>query len=150
MSQRLRCMDHDVFASIHASVHPSIHPSIHPWRLTFLFAGSTLQGVASWQSSEILQDEMGDWKVRILRGDLEPGVSEIKSPSESGGGFWWFINRKQTGVNFILTLEPPVPHIFGFLFFYEHIKYHILNMVKIKCDINQQDLKRVDLHFVKS
>ena len=27
---------------------------------------------------------------------------------------------------------------------------HILNMVKIKCDINQQDLKRVDLHFVKS
>ena len=34
--------------------------------------------------------------------------------------------------------------------FYEHIKYHILNMLKIKCDINQQDLKRVDLHFVKS
>ena len=26
----------------------------------------------------------------------------------------------------------------------------ILNMLKIKCDINQQDLKRVDLHFVKS
>ena len=23
-------------------------------------------------------------------------------------------------------------------------------MLKIKCDINQQDLKRVDLHFVKS
>ena len=34
--------------------------------------------------------------------------------------------------------------------FYSHIKYHVLNMVKIKCDINQQDLKRVDLHFVKS
>ena len=33
---------------------------------------------------------------------------------------------------------------------YSHIKYHILNMLKIKCDINQQDLKRVDLHFVKS
>ena len=31
--------------------------------------------------------------------------------------------------------------------FYKHIKYHILNMLKIKCDINQQDLKRVDLHF---
>ena len=28
--------------------------------------------------------------------------------------------------------------------------YHILNMLKIKCDINQQDLKRVDLRFVKS
>ena len=30
------------------------------------------------------------------------------------------------------------------------IKYHNLNMLKIKCDINQQDLKKVDLHFVKS
>ena len=36
------------------------------------------------------------------------------------------------------------------LIFYQPIKYHILNMLKIKCDINQQDLKRVDLHFVKS
>ena len=26
--------------------------------------------------------------------------------------------------------------------FYQHIKYHILNMLKIKCDINQQDLKK--------
>ena len=34
--------------------------------------------------------------------------------------------------------------------FYQHIKYHILGMLKIKCDINQQDLKTVDLHFVKS
>ena len=34
--------------------------------------------------------------------------------------------------------------------FYQHIKYHILNMLKIKCDINQQDLKRNDLHCVKS
>ena len=37
-----------------------------------------------------------------------------------------------------------------FLIFYYHIKYHILNMLKIKCDINQQDLKRIDLLFVKS
>ena len=34
--------------------------------------------------------------------------------------------------------------------FYWHIKYQILIMLKIKCDINQQDLKRVYLHFVKS
>ena len=27
---------------------------------------------------------------------------------------------------------------------------HVLNMLKIKCDINQEDLKRIDLHFVKS
>ena len=40
-------------------------------------------------------------------------------------------------------------YILVFIFYY-NIKYHILNMLKIKCDINQQDLKRVDLHFVKS
>ena len=34
--------------------------------------------------------------------------------------------------------------------FYWYIKYQILKMLKIKCDINQQDLKRVDLHFLKS
>ena len=34
--------------------------------------------------------------------------------------------------------------------FYQHIKYNLLNMLKIKCDINQQYLKTVDLHFVKS
>ena len=33
---------------------------------------------------------------------------------------------------------------------YWHIVYHVLNMLKIKCDINQQDLKRVELHFLKS
>ena len=33
--------------------------------------------------------------------------------------------------------------------FYKHIKYHLLNMLKINCDINQQYLKTVDLHFVK-
>ena len=37
-----------------------------------------------------------------------------------------------------------------FSFFYQHIKYHILNMVSIELNINQQYLKRVDLHFVKS
>ena len=29
-------------------------------------------------------------------------------------------------------------------------KYHLLNMLKIKYDINQQYVKTVDLHFVKS
>ena len=32
--------------------------------------------------------------------------------------------------------------------FYTHIKNHI-NMLKIKCDINLQEVKRVDLHSVK-
>ena len=34
--------------------------------------------------------------------------------------------------------------------FYWHIKYHVLNMWKRKCDINLQDLKRAELYFVKS
>ena len=34
-----------------------------------------------------------------------------------------------------------------FSFFYQD---NILNMLNIKCDINQQDLKIVDLYFVKS
>ena len=33
---------------------------------------------------------------------------------------------------------------------YSHIKYHLLNMLKIKCDINQQYWETVVLHFVKS
>ena len=39
------------------------------------------------------------------------------------------------------------------LIFYQHIKYHLsnmLNMLKIQFYINQQYLKTVDLHFVKS
>ena len=34
--------------------------------------------------------------------------------------------------------------------FYYHIRHHLLNMLKIKCDIYQQYLKTVDLYFVKS
>ena len=46
--------------------------------------------------------------------------------------------------------KPPVPIIFVFNIFYKNIAYPLLNMVKIKRDTNQQDLKIVDLHFVKS
>ena len=35
------------------------------------------------------------------------------------------------------------------LSFYKHIMYHLLNMLKIKCDINQQYLKAADLYIVK-
>ena len=38
----------------------------------------------------------------------------------------------------------------SFYHFYYHIKHYLLNMLKIKCGINQQDLKRVDRHLVKS
>ena len=55
-----------------------------------------------------------------------------------------FIN---TPTNNPLTASATYTWVF---IFYYHIRYHILNMFKIKCDINQQDLKRVDLQFVKS
>ena len=38
----------------------------------------------------------------------------------------------------------------GVFIFDYYIMYHLLNTLKIKCDINQQYLKTVDLHFVKS
>ena len=37
-----------------------------------------------------------------------------------------------------------------FFISYQHNKYHLLHMLKIKSDINQQGLKKIDLHFVKS
>ena len=46
-------------------------------------------------------------------------------------------------------LSAGAAYIRVFIFYY-HIKYHILNMLKINCDIKQQNLKSVDLHFVKS
>ena len=52
-------------------------------------------------------------------------------------------------MNPLNPLTAGAAYIWVFIF-YKHIKYHILNMLKIKCDINQQDLKRVALHFVKS
>ena len=45
----------------------------------------------------------------------------------------------------ISPLTAGVAYIRVFIF-YNHIKYHILNMLKIKCDINLQDFKTVDLH----
>ena len=40
--------------------------------------------------------------------------------------------------------------MFVFYIFYQHIAYQLLNMLKIQSDIIQQNLKIVDLHFVKS
>ena len=46
-------------------------------------------------------------------------------------------------------LTASAAYILVFIFYYP-IKYHLLNMLKIKCDSNQQYLKTDDLHFVKS
>ena len=49
-------------------------------------------------------------------------------------------------VLYILCINPSTA---GAAYIRVFIKYHILNMLKIKCDFNQQDLKRVYLHSVK-
>ena len=51
--------------------------------------------------------------------------------------------------SYVNPLTAGAAYIWVFIF-YQHSKYHLLNVLKINCDINQQDLKRVDLHFVKS
>ena len=66
--------------------------------------------------------------------------------NEASRKMWTERFFKQHGVS---PLTAGAAYIQVFIF-YQHIKYHILNMLKIKCDINQQDLKIVDLHFVKS
>ena len=43
-------------------------------------------------------------------------------------------NKVTTHINFA-TLLAPVPNMLDFSFFHYHIRYHILNMLKIKCDI---------------
>ena len=50
----------------------------------------------------------------------------------------------------VLTLYPSISIKFGGFLFYWNIKYQLLNMLKIKRDINQQAFKITDLHFVKS
>ena len=61
-------------------------------------------------------------------------------------------NRKKGVVQVCGTLThvPAGAAYIRVFIFYQHIKYHLLDMLKIKCDINQQYLKTVDLHFVKS
>ena len=49
----------------------------------------------------------------------------------------------------INPLTAGVAYIWIYIFYW-HIKYHLLNMLKIKYDINQQYLKTVALHFFKS
>ena len=61
----------------------------------------------------------------------------------------WYRKCKKVAQIFIDPLTAGAVHI-RFLHFYQHIAYQLLNPLKIKSDINQQDLTFVDLHFVKS
>ena len=42
------------------------------------------------------------------------------------------------------------PEYLRFLIFPQHTRYHLSNMVKIKCDINRQYLKIINLHSINS
>ena len=66
-------------------------------------------------------------------------MRRINSHLLASHSVWYCVNPCTAGAAYIRVF-----------IFYSHIKYHILNMLKMKCNINQQDLKRVDLHFVKS
>ena len=59
---------------------------------------------------------------------------------------WSVIWHPATQVN---PLTAGAAYIQVFIY-YKHIEYHLLKMVKIKCAINQQYLKTIHLHFVKS
>ena len=48
------------------------------------------------------------------------------------------------------ALVNPLTACAVFHIFHLHITYQLLNLYKIKSDINQQDLTFADFHFVKS
>ena len=59
----------------------------------------------------------------------------------------WFTEKKRECLDFFHVFNPLTA---GAEYIRVFIFYHLLNMLKIKCDINQQYLKTVDLHIVKS
>ena len=64
-------------------------------------------------------------------------------------------SHERTDFHNLSTKEEDYPFTAGAAYirvsiFYYHIKYHLLNMLKINSDINQQYLKTVDLNFAKS
>ena len=61
------------------------------------------------------------------------------------------INQFDVSLWQYLALKPPVKiiYIFFLIFLLSQFLY-LYNMLKIKCDINQQDFKIVDLHFANS
>ena len=71
--------------------------------------------------------------------------AEIVQVSQYGGERFWNL----VGWCHVFPLTAGAAYLRVFIFYY-HIKYYLLNVLKIKSDINQQYLKTVDLHFVKS
>ena len=58
-----------------------------------------------------------------------------------------FVDLSPTRLINHLTVGPDYIRI---VIFYQHIKYQLFNMVKLKHDINQQDFKTVGFRFVQS
>ena len=61
-------------------------------------------------------------------------LSVILQHTDSGGRVYLAVTYKRIHIN-PLTAGAAYIRVFSF---YKHIKYHLLNMLKIKCDINQQ------------
>ena len=59
-------------------------------------------------------------------------------------------NQRKFNREIVIDLNPPTAGPEFIRFKKTHIKYHILSILNIKPDLNQQDLKTVNLHFVKS
>ena len=62
----------------------------------------------------------------------------------------WIDAQNQCLLHLVNPLTAGPDYILFFIFFYEHITYQLLNMLKTKRDTNQQDLKTVSFYFVKS
>ena len=112
-----------------------------------LNASLTWRSVTSQWISSYLWSSLcltSSWK--IPRSDWNCDVLNLLQTSRKAAFPGKQIRQRRYTFN---PLTAGVAYIRVFILYY-HIKYHILNMLNIKCDINPQDLKGVDLHFVKS
>ena len=77
---------------------------------------------------------------QILRSKICPDAVKI---------FYLPNNSLLLGTKCVLSPLTAGPDYISFLYYYWHIKYQLLNMLKIKRDINQQYFNTIGLHFVK-
>ena len=86
---------------------------------------------------------------RHLKLEIAPPIPALNEWKKSVQG----LKPSTVGSLFIVFINPLTasPDYIRFFLIYWHNKYgHLLNILKIKSDTNQQDLKIVNLHSVKS
>ena len=107
----------------------------------------TISGIYASKPHITENDNM--WRFLGRSIDLSNTMLPCKTKSTSHVSRYWLLALQSSILHQFTPLTSGAAYIRIFIFYW-HIKYHVLNMLKIKCDINQQNLKRVDLHFVKS